>query len=128
MRIQTLQVFDQFITGTSTTFYSGSQYNDVIGRADFFSIQAYATSVAAGSTLSVTTEISIDSENWIMGNLIGPEINGANIVSTPAVAGYYYPYGGAVGLPAHARLAINLGGSTPSCRLKLYVTLRSRAQ
>lgn len=127
MRIQTLQVFDQFIKDTTTTWYSESQYNNVIGRADFFAIQAYATSVTAGATLTVTTQISADSQNWIAGNLLGPEINGADIAATPTQVGYFYPFAG-IPMAAYVRLAVALGGASPECRLKLYVTLRSRAQ
>jgi len=125
MRIQTLQVFDQFINGTGTTWYSGSQYNDVIARADFFAIQGCATSVTAGALLTVWRDISADGENWLPGYASTPEIQNAAISTTPTAAGYFYP-AGVVPTPGYARLAITLGGTSPQCRLKLYVTLRSR--
>jgi len=54
-----------------------------------------------------------------------PEIDGAPIATTPTAVGYFYP-AGVIPTPGHARLAMTLGGTSPQCRLKLYVTLRSR--
>lgn len=124
MRIANIQVFDNIITGNGT-WYSGTQFNRVIGQANYFAVQTYATSVSGGSpTLTVESEMSSDSVNWVAtGNT---EINAQAINTTPVQAGAS-PILTGNGLAAFVRLKITMGGSTPQCRLKLYVTCRATA-
>ena len=127
MRIATIQVFDNIINGTGP-WYSGTQFNQLIGRSSWYAVQTYATSVGGTSpTLTIQSEISPDSVTWLAtGNT---EIGAQLINTTPVQAGQYRPgidLGG-LGLAAFVRFKITMGGTNPQCRLKLYVTCRANA-
>lgn len=127
MRIATYQVFDQTISGSIITWYSGSEFNALLGQADFAAIQAFPTNVPNTTTqLTVTFQTSADSQNWV--SMSSQSINGT-LVNNVSLSGYAQGgenLGGDV-FGAHVRLAISLGGVNPSCRLKLYYTGRARS-
>lgn len=120
MRVFNLDVFDEGISGTSTTWYTPARLNDKLGTADVFAIMAYVTTVSGTSpTLTVQTQHSADGQNWL-------SVGSAEI--STGIAGNTVYYGQDNYTPVHlafVRLKINLGGTSPQCRLKLSVTGRS---
>ena len=125
MRQSTLFVFDDFISGTGTTWYSGAEFNAKIGMADMFAVFALVQPPVSGTspTVTVASQHSVDGRNWIA--------TGSTELSAVAIAANGAYYGGNPGhffgaaLAPFVRLAITLGGTSPQCRLKLYVTGRS---
>lgn len=118
MRVFNLQVFDAIIAGTAGTWYSRSEFDHVLGLAGNHAFQACVSDVRGTSpTLSVASETSADSLNWISSG--GPsDISGVSMSNNSS-------YAGANTLGSNGpfvRLRITLGGTSPSCRLVLYVT------
>lgn len=117
-------VFDADINGTATTYYSAGQFNDQLGSADSLVVLASWGSVGGTAPkLTVGFEHSGDGQNWIPTVGTGtPDIYNIDLNSGPAWAG------AAAGLTpvllSFVRLAVNLGGTNPTCRLKLTVTGR----
>ena len=130
MRVGTYQVFDQVISGTSTTYFTGTEFHQVLAHADFAAIQAYPTSVPNTTTqLTVSFQSSADSQNWVA--VPAPlSINLVTLASNVSVVGSSSDntIGTLVRMNfgAFVRLAITLSGVNPSCRLKLYYTARVR--
>ena len=121
MHLYTLEVFDDVISGTSGTWYSAAHQNGVLGTADVFAIQAVATGVSGtGPLLTVRLQASADNEYWT--NAGGTaEINAQSIAVNDTVLVGTNP-----GVTqANVRLQITLGGTSPQCRLRLYVTGRA---
>lgn len=122
MRIATYQIFDDFISGTGSSWYSGAELNRLLGAADFYAIHAIATNVGGTNpTLTVSPQYSSDGQRFykpgddiVAGALVN---NGSLIGSNPGLS----PVG------ANLRFQISLGASagTPQCRLKLYFTGRA---
>src|SRR5690242_14120879 len=113
MRIASILVFDNIISGTTTTWYSGTQFQRTVGMASWCALQTYATGVGGTTpTLSVASETSTDSVTWIAtGNT---EINGQLISTAPSAAGQLLPgYGNNyLGLGAFVRFKIWLGAAS----------------
>lgn len=123
MRIDTYQVFDQIISGTGTTWFSGSEFHRSLGQGDVLVLQAYPTNVPnTTSKLSVAWDYSADSQNWI--SFTAPDLTNATMANNvPMVAsnnGFFLP-------GAFVRVNISLTGVSPSCRLKVNVTTRARS-
>lgn len=126
MRAATYQVFDQIISGTATTWYSGSDFDRLIGQSDILAYEVYPTNVPnTTSTLTITQQYSWDSQNWVsMPAAIG-DIAGGPLTNNVALAGMN---NGFFIIAPFVRFAIQLGGPSPSCRLKVYVTSRVTSQ
>lgn len=65
MRLFTELIFDEDVVGT-TVVYTSSDFNDLIGQPDVFSVQILGTQVsgASSSTLTVAYEHSMDGRTW----------------------------------------------------------------
>jgi hypothetical protein len=123
MRVLSRLVFDEIIAGTSTTWYTATEHNAILGAPDRFGIHAIVTDTAGTNNpkLTVWGQTSGDGQHWI------------DIEANPAIdnqlftAGQYYGQVAGVLPPflAYVRLAMSLTGTNPSCRLKLYVCGRS---
>lgn len=120
MRILNLLVFDEIISGTTSTWYSREDLNRILGMAEAFAVQAYVTNVSGTfPALTVASQHSSDGQNWAATN--ATEINAILFVE----GGTYAGTSGAFLVPgAHLRFKITLGGTAPHCRLKLYFTGR----
>jgi hypothetical protein len=117
------EVFDEVITGTSTTWYSSAEHNALIGAADDLVVFAVATDVAGTTTLKVYVDTSGDNEHWYEP---GTEKINATISDPNDSEKAGSVRLGVDALAAFARLRINLSGSGgPACRVKLTVTGRS---
>jgi hypothetical protein len=120
MRTVTALAFDDMIVGTATTWYTADEFNDLLMRGDGFAVQACTKKVSGTSpTITVYAEHSENAEHWIA--VPTAVINGA-IAEGSSLGGYLDGF--APVLMSRLRLKISLGGSTPRCRLKLYVTMR----
>jgi hypothetical protein len=120
MRLFTLEVFDDVISGTGTNWYSTAMHNSILGSADVFAIQAVTTGVSGTTpTLTVRLQSAADAENWA--NAAGTaEINAQGIANETSLVGTNSADPGMI--QANVRLQISLGGTSPKCRLRLYVT------
>jgi hypothetical protein len=123
MRIATLTLFDETISGTSTIWYTPASTYEALGRGDTFAVAAAVYNVTGTPTLAVRVEHSADGQNWVNRVASGPEINqvitgASNTVFTAAVDGML-PV-----LLSLVRLRVQLSGATPQCRLKLTATTR----
>lgn len=123
MRLTNIDIFDEVLTGSGTTWYTPTRLNDTLGAADAFAVQATTTLVSGTlPTLTVQAQHSSDDQNWLAtpsaeistGIAEGGSYVGAQTVSS-------------VGLLANVRFAITLGGTSPQCRLKLSFTGRVHA-
>lgn len=114
-------VFDDIISGTTSTWYSPSEMNARLGAADAFAVHACTTFVSGtGPTLTVQAEHSSDGESWIA-TPAPPEISTA-IANDSSYWGSRDPYN--MNMMGLLRFKITLGGTNPQCRLKLYATGR----
>jgi hypothetical protein len=125
MLIDSINVFDDAIKGTTSTWYTSADLNERLGEADFGMFHAVTTQVVGTPSLTVRVEHSGDSENWaaMPGD---PIINNAAVdESLPqenSLVSTTYQ-----GRSRYVRLKITLTGTgTPGCRLKLYAALRSQ--
>lgn len=122
MRILNVLAFDEVIDGTSSTWYTPAELNDTLGAADYLGLQAFAMGVSGTTpTLTIAIEHSANNVNWVA--LAGtPELNAVSIASNTS-------YLGATTSPGFGsmRARITLGGTTPQCRLKLFITGRALA-
>lgn len=125
MRQSTLFVFDDFISGTGSTWYSGAEFNNKIGHADFFAVFALVQPPVSGSspTLTVASQHSVDGRNWIATGVT--ELSAVSIANNGVYSGSNPGHVAGTPLAPFVRLAISLGGTSPQCRLKLYVTGRT---
>jgi hypothetical protein len=125
MRLYHMQIFDDLIEGTSSAWYSGAEYNDVLGSADYIVVSAVVTGLGGSPTLTVSSEDSGDALHWIPAPTA--EINGVTLTANDTVySGVVFGQGGI--LLSLVRFKITLGGTTPKCRLKLYATGRVRGR
>lgn len=126
MRQSSLFVFDDFISGTASTWYSGAEFNAKIGQSDFFAVVALLQPPVSGTspTITVASQHSVDGRNWIATGVI--ELSAVSIANNGVYSGSNagHLYGGTP-LAPFVRLAITLGGTNPQGRLKLYVTART---
>ena len=124
MRLHNLLVFDDIISGTSSTWYSRSDLQRAVGNAEAWAVQACVTNVSGFlPALTVLSEHSCDSLHWAATS--ATEINGVLI----AEGGSYAGTSGWLLIPAtFVRFKITLGGLSPECRLELTVTGRGHGQ
>lgn len=110
-------IFDEFITGTTTTWYTAASFNNLIGSADRLLFLAYPTGLVSAPTLTVYVESSSDDQHWYSNSQIWDASALSDGVVIKATTS---------DLLAFNRLKITLGGSasTTQCRLKLSVTGR----
>jgi hypothetical protein len=121
MRKLSILAFDDFVMST-TTVYTTMALNETLGAFDKLTIQAVCDS-ATGTTPTITVAIqhSGDQRTWIAKNGTA-EINAfAVTVATPSTIGGDTSATGSMGF---VRLAITLGGTTPTMHVKLWVTAR----
>lgn len=123
MRILNALVFDDFISGTTATWLSRSDFNAAIGQADAFAVQAITADVQGVSpTIKVASEHSTDAQNWVSTGMT--EI-AWSISNDQSLLGWNFFFTGTSGLAANIRFRISLGGTNPKCRLRLHVTGRT---
>jgi hypothetical protein len=117
MRQANVKIFDSVISGAGT-WYSGSQFNELLGLAEQYAVQAVMTDVSTPGSLTVKSEHSSDGLGWCGTALT--EISTSLAEDASAVG----TYGVVTNTGARVRFAISLTGLNPKCRLKLYVTTR----
>jgi hypothetical protein len=116
-------VFDEFIPN-NTQIFTNPALNENLGAFDKLSLFAIGDNFSSGATLTVQIQHSADQRNWTNKNGTA-EINGTSIAANTVLAGFDTSSSGSFGF---VRLAITLGGTTPSTHLKLYVTARDTVQ
>lgn len=111
-------VFDEVITGTTTTWYTAASFNALLGSGDRLLVLAYPTGIPTATNLTVYLESSSDDQHWVT--------PAAPLWSAKSLTEGQVEKAQASDLPAFNRLKISLGGSGGSqCRLKLSVTGRA---
>lgn len=116
------KVFDDVIAGTTNAWYSSVGFQESVGASDVFAIHACTTFVSGtGPTLTVLAEHSSDSQNWTQVGTL-PEVNAVPIVNEGSHYGARNGFGRVAG--AFLRFRVTLAGTSPACRLQLYVTGR----
>lgn len=124
MRIFSQLVFDDFIMGTESV-YTAEQYNDGMGLADQFAIQAVADQVSGTTpTLTVQIQHSNDQRNWVDKSGTA-EIN-AQSLSASATTVKVGTDSGSTPTLGYRRLKITLGGTTPVAHVKLFACGRDK--
>ncbi len=117
-------IFDDVVQGTSDV-YTDPKWNEKLGVADVFTVGAIASQAGGTSpTLTVQVEQGPDERRWENRNTTA-EINGVTLSKTAEnveTANDGDP-AGATRL-AFVRLRIQLGGTDPQARLKIWVTGR----
>jgi len=109
------QVFDEIITGTGLTWFTGAQYSTMLGSADHLIIMGYLTSVSGTSpTITQGWYHSADGQNWVVNTVAPVAISEGVKLLTPVYG--YLPY---------MRITLALGGTSPACRVKLHVAGRT---
>ena len=125
MRIATLTLFDETISGTSTTWYTPASSYDALGKGDTFAFAAAVYNVTGSPTLTVQVEHSADGQNWLNYHAIsGPEINQSLTTASSNTLFTAQADGMNPVLLSLVRLRVQLSGATPQCRLKLTATTR----
>lgn len=117
MRALNLTLFDDLISGTSTSWTTPSGFDDELGKHDQIAVIAQVGDVSGTATLAVTIEHSADGQHWLSASGI------PDIATALAPQSAYYGSRSA-GLLGFVRLKVSLGGTAPACRLKLGVTCR----
>ncbi len=127
MKKPNVQVFYDFVyVTTPAAVYTDAKFNDFLGNLDQTAIFAVADAVAGTSpTLNVQLQMSADGRNWVNKNPTA-EISAKTISTTAPTALYGYDAGTSPSA-AQGRLAIWLGGTTPSARIKIFVCDRDQA-
>lgn len=116
------EVFDEIITGTSTTWYTSSVHNAALGQSDLLGFIAEVTNVSGLSPgLSAWIDLSGDNRNWFLSQTPGGDL----VIPDPllvegAMAQTFRWTGGG----PFARLRIVLTGTSPQCRLRVCATSR----
>ena len=124
MRLFNEMVFDDFITGSSTKWYTPNSFCERLGEADYISLFARSTLVSGTSpTLTIRVEHSPDGEHWTNVNTTA-EINANSITEGAAFGGF----DGTHQLLGYVRCSVAMVGTSPKCRLKLYVSARTRGR
>ncbi len=114
-------VLDETMAGTTQTWKSSASSNDRLGLSDMAYIMAVAENVTGTTNVVITGEHSADGQNW--------KSWGTVLSQSPVVSGVPYvgTFGGSSSQLLHyARLSVQLTGSSPQCRLKVYATGRSQ--
>jgi hypothetical protein len=115
MRLFTDQVFDMVLQGTGP-WYTSDALTELLGSPDAFAVQAVPTGVSTPApTLTVVAEHSADNRNW------HPSPSPA--ISEAVSNGSIFAGAGQVFL-GRMRFKVTMSGTSPACRLKLYVTGR----
>jgi hypothetical protein len=129
MRIFNQLVFDGYVSGTTESVFSASEYYPLLGLADQLSVSGYTAQVTGTSpTLTVRVEQSFDNVRWQNRNATA-EINAATL-STTTETNVQGQDNSPTSRPtlAFARLKITLGGTTPTAQVRLWVTGRDRSE
>lgn len=126
MRSVSLQIFDDVINGTTTSWYSGAQLNPILGAIDTYALQVCTTFVGTPApTLTVTSQHSADNQNWFN---LGDDIAGTVIANDQS---YWKWRDGVItttGIMANLRFRITLSGTSGArARVRLYFTGRVRS-
>lgn len=124
MRIATLDLFDETIQGTTTTWYTPGSTYDALALGDVIAATAAVFNVQNSPTLTIQIEHSADGKNW--NNLMtSPEVSQA-ISTLSNTALYFTNAAPTLGL-ARFRIQLSATGtnSTCQCRLKIAATTRS---
>lgn len=120
MRAYNHLVFDDIISGTATTWYSAADRAYELGQADFIAVAAVVSGVSGTTpTLTVQAEHCCDGRSWVATPFA--EI-GVGIANEGVYVGWRDE---TFGFMSYLRFKITLGGTTPACRLKLFVTGRT---
>jgi hypothetical protein len=118
MRKFNVQVFDEIITGTGTSWYTSTEFNEPLGSADLLTLQAITTLVAGTSpTLTIAAEHSADGANFVE---YPSAVFGPTAIASEGTYDSLFGYGEPL-LP-RVRFKLTLGGTTPACRVRLWVT------
>ena len=124
MRIGTLTLFDETISGTSTLWYTPASTYDVLGRGDLFAFGATVYNVTGVTpTLTVQVEHSADGQNWT-NRVTSPEIGPTNIANASNTMQVGAIDGWQPVMLHFVRLRMQLGGTSRQRRLKLTATTR----
>jgi hypothetical protein len=118
--------FDDFVVGTGAV-YSAVQHNGTLGQFDKLALQAVVDSVTGSGGLACTVQVehSSDQRNW--SNKSGTaEINAGSISTTATTSLSGYETGAN---PSHGfvRLRVQLGGTTPSGHVRVWVCARDES-
>lgn len=126
MRIQNDLVYDATMDGT-TSVYVDPAWHDRLGLPDRLTLFAVADGVSGTSpTLSVQLEESSDQQSWL--NVNGSAEIPATTISTSATTALVGYCTGAFPNMTFIRARLQLGGTTPRARVRLWVTGRGEAQ
>lgn len=118
MRTFTDIIFDDIIRGTTEVFTS-PKFNDLLGRADDLVFEIVVMDSTGGSpTITVRYHHSCSNEGTF--TALADLITNGNIATPP----YQKVVQQAGPLGAYGKLGITLGGSTPTARVRVYVTGR----
>lgn len=113
------EIFDEFVAGTGSTWYSPASLNNALGADDGLLVVATVTNVAGTSpSLSVFFDSSGDNQNWVLGTA-------PDLVVGPPMTERAMAQASAKQLNGFLRMRVTLGGTSPQCRLRLWVTGRS---
>lgn len=119
MRSFTTLAFDECIAGTTGAWYTPAANNETFGLADSVLLQTITTDVSGTATLTCEVQHSGDGRNWV-------PIAAAPDINTVAISEGFTFMAGALPfepvLLKFVRIKITLGGTSPQCRLKLYIS------
>ena len=121
MRRLTVQVFDEYIAGTTTTWYTSCAYDELFGSADSLVIQAVTEQVSGTTNLVITPQHSCNGLDWkdctsVLSQL-GVVTDGTYLMDTAFFASQTFL--------TYVRLKITLTGTAPACLLKVIVCGRA---
>ncbi len=110
------QIFDNVISGTTTTWYSPAMFNEPLGAADFLALHATWNGVQ-GTSPGIAIQVQHSGDNLFWLPIGSPQIQvsifndgvGAGSVSSTVLLNF-------------VRIAVTLSGTNPQCRLKVYAT------
>jgi len=128
MRIFHQLVFDGYLSGT-TSVYTDSQHDALLGLADQLSITGYSAQVTGGGpTLTIQVEGSFDQRRWQNRNAT-PEVNGVSL-STSGETNFQGQDGNPTTRPTLAFARLRIGSATPGVagQLRIWVTGRDRGE
>jgi hypothetical protein len=122
MRLFSATVFDDLIAGTALVWYTSSEAIDLLAQADVMSLHVCPRGVSGNSpTLSVNVEHSADAQLWATAQALVVNSSLQNETTL------YASTSTTATLLSFVRFRISLGGTSPKCFLKVYVTGRARA-
>ncbi len=119
-RIGNIKVIDEVLNGNAT-FESDPQHNEMLGRADSFTVQVFVTNTGGTSpTITVTYQGSNDGKSWITKQTV---LSSVNIATAP----YESMTDSTVNLVngAQGKFQISLGGTNPYAYVRVVVCLRT---